>query len=134
MLPKDIKVLDANVILRFLVDVPERETSKRVREMLASKERFLLSDVTVAEIVWVLLSYYKHSKENVVEKLAGLLDLPSITANKSLLTRALLFFREYSIDYIDAYLIALSVEENYAGIISFDRSIDKVKSAKRFEP
>lgn len=133
MLSKDIKVLDANIVLRFLVEDSEAVLF-RTRRLLSSKEKFLLTDVTVAEIVWVLLSYYRQPKETIVEKLLGLLDLPSITAGKSLLTRSLLIFREYRLDYIDAYLAALTQEEGYSGIVSFDRSLDKVKFTKRFEP
>ncbi len=40
----------------------------------------------------------------------------------------------YDIDYIDAYLIAYTQENDEAGVLSYDKSIDRVKGIKRFEP
>lgn len=128
------KVVDANIIIRFLVSDKEEKTKRIKRLFEEEKEKLILTDVTVAEIVWVLNSYYKQSKEEIVEEILSLLEVSNVVSNKSLLTQALSYFREYTIDYIDAYLIAYAKENSLPGIVSYDKSIGKVKEIKRFEP
>lgn len=128
------KVIDANIIIRFLVSDQEEKIEKIKKLFEDGKEKLILTDVTVAEIIWVLSSYYKQEKEEIVEEIISLLEVPTVVSNKSLLTQALSYFREYPIDYIDAYLLAYTKENNLQGIVSYDKSIDKVKEIKRFEP
>src|SRR3989338_5940347 len=126
MLPKSTaRVLDANIILRFLTNGPSHQTTQIKKLLESKKDRLVLTEVTVAEIVWVLTSYYKQTKKSVVEKVLTLLELPVIVANRKLLSGALLTYLEFNIDYIDAYLLALAKEKKLAGIVSLDRSLDK---------
>lgn len=104
---------------------------KYIRE---GKEKLILTDVAIAEIVWVLSSYYKESKEDICEMLFSLLEEPIFIVNKRLITQAVSFYREYSVDYIDAYLAAAALENDSSGVLSFDKSIDKIKEIKRSEP
>ena|SRR3989344_3881929 len=129
-----MKLLDANFVLRFLLkDHPLQ--SQAVKEVLESKnETLLLQDLAVAEVVWVLTSVYKLSKEDIAEKIYNLLSLNSIFSNKSLLIRVLYFYRNFNISFIDAYLTAFCEQEKLEGIYSFDKGLDKIKQIKRFEP
>ena len=129
-----MKLLDANFVLRFLLkDHPLQ--SQAVKEVLESKnETLLLQDLAVAEVVWVLTSVYKLSKEDIAEKIYNLLSLNSIFSNKSLLIRVLYFYRNFNISFIDAYLTAFCEQEKLEGIYSFDKGLDKIKLVKRFEP
>lgn len=129
-----LKVVDTNIIIRFLVGDQEEKTKKIKKLFEDEKEKLVLTDVTVAEIVWVLSSYYKQNKEEIVEEILSLLEVTNVVSNKSLLTQALSYFLEYSIDYIDAYLVAYARVNKSTGILSFDKSIDKVKEVKRYEP
>lgn len=135
MLQGDIlRVIDSNILIRYLVgDTPLK--MKKIKEMLGSPMRkFILTDVTVAEIVWVLSSYYKFKKREIVEKILSLFDLSSIEANTSLLTSALVNYSENSVDYVDAYLAAYCLDKDLVGVVSFDRDLDKISGIKRFEP
>lgn len=128
------KVVDANIIIRYLVGDSPSQVEKIKKLLTSSKEKLILTDVTLAEIVWVLGSYYEQSREEIADKILSLLDIPLFVSDKSLINRAIYYFREYNFDYIDAYLIAYSQENKASGILSFDRSIDKVKEVKRSEP
>lgn len=127
------KIVDANIIIRFLVgNIPEKV--RKITRLFQEKEKLILTDVTVAEIVWVLSSYYKQGKDEITEEILSLIEQPVIISNKSLITKAISYFREHNIDYIDAYLIAFTQENDEEGVLSYDRSIDKGKGIKRFEP
>ncbi len=129
-----MKLIDANIIIRFLLkDHPIQ--SPAAKKLLSNfQERLLLSDVAAAEIIWLLTSYYKLSKEEAVEKIFSIFNFPNIESNKPILIRTLYFYRNFNIDYIDAYLAAYSEEEKLEGIYSFDKGFDKIKQVKRFTP
>ena len=128
-----MKLIDANIIIRFLLkDHLTQSPAKKLLENL--EENLLLTDVAVAEIIWLLISYYKLSRKEVVEKIYPILNLPSIDCNKPVLIRALYIYKNFNVDYIDAYLAAFMDEENLEGIYSFDKDFDKIKDIKRFEP
>lgn len=129
-----MKLVDANLIIRFLLkDHPSQ--SPAAKKILSNfQENLLLTDIIAAEIIWLLTSYYKFSKEEAIEKIYPVLNLPNIECNKSILIRALYYYRNFNIDYIDAYLTAYAEEEKLGGIYSFDKGLDKIKGIKRFEP
>ena len=127
-----VKIIDANLILRYLLGDPE---AGRVEKLLRSKNKLLLSDVILAEIVWVLDSYYKWDRSKIVESLISLVRLSSIVCNKLLLTETLTILgKQKSFDFADAYSVALMRVSKIKDIYSFDRDFDKVKRIKRLEP
>lgn len=128
------KLLDSNLLIRFLLnDIPNQ--AKAVRKILVSnEEELVLTDVALAEIVWVLTSYYQLPKSEVVDKLLDLLTLDTIHANKPVLYRALSLYKSLNIDFIDAYLAAFAEKEGMETVYSYDEDFDKIKFLKRKEP
>ncbi len=125
-------LIDANLLVRFLTgDSPAK--AKKIKKLLSSKnEQFFLLDITLAEIIWTLTSFYKLEKDVVVEKIRGILALPTIEANKKLLSKTLDLYSNKNVDFIDAYLAAVSLEEKI-GIYSLDRDFDKIEKVKRLK-
>lgn len=129
-----MKLLDTNFILRFLLqDHPDQFLSTR-KIIQNIQEDLTIIDVTLAEVVWVLTSFYKFSKEETASKIYQLINLPNIDTNKQVIIRTIFLYREFSISFVDAYQIAFAEEENLEGIYSFDKSLSKIKGIKRFEP
>ncbi|MBI3559207.1 PIN domain-containing protein, partial [Candidatus Gottesmanbacteria bacterium] len=75
------KVIDANVIVRFLVAESPALVAK-IKNYLNSQEKIVLTDVTIAEIIWGLTSYYKFEKRDVLEKIQSLLEAPNFVINR----------------------------------------------------
>ena len=96
--------------------------------------RYILTDVSVAEIVWVLESLYKVPKSDIVAKLRLLLALEAIEADKTLLSDALDFYWSRNIDFIDAYLAAYASTHHIDAVVSYDRDLDKIAGISREEP
>lgn len=129
-----VKLLDANTVIRYLT-ADDAKKAKRVERLFKnSPNQFVLTDVSVAEIVWVLESHYKVPKDDIVAKLRLLLTLEAIEANKALLSDALDFYWSRNIDYIDAYVAAYAVHQHIETIISYDRDLDKIAGISREEP
>ena len=128
------KVLDANIVVRYLVS-DDTEKAERFSQLLKETGySFILTDVSVAEIVWVLESYYRVSRPDIVDKLHALLAVNSIISNKEILGRALEYYKGYSVDYIDAYLASYAQNVGHLEIVSYDRDLDKLPQTKRLEP
>lgn len=129
-----VKLLDANTVIRYLTaDDPKK--AKRVEDLFKStSDQFILTDVSVAEIVWVLESHYQVAKSDIVAKLRLLLMLEAIDADKELLSLALDLFWSRNIDYIDAYIAAYASCRKIPTVVSYDRDLDKIPGISREEP
>lgn len=125
-------LIDTNLIIRFLTSDDEYKASS-VEKLLKSGGNNVLLDVVVAEIVWVLASYYKLDKELIIEKVRGLIHIRSVYCSRKLLSKALLIWEANNISFIDAY-IAAKAQINDLVIYSYDRDFDKVVGVVRKEP
>jgi predicted nucleic acid-binding protein len=132
---KKPKAIDANLIIRYLAEDDVRQAAA-VEKLLkkAARNELEIPDVIIAEIVWVLFSFYKLSKEEIIEKLEGLLSLKKIKMNQRVLRRTVEIYRNYAISYTDAYLAAYALGNNLGQVYSFDKGLDQVVEIKRLEP
>lgn len=127
--------IDTNLIIRYLTeDDAAKATAVEKLIKRASKDKLELPDVIIAEVVWVLLSFYKIGKDEVIEKLEGLLSLENIKINRRVLVQTIDIFRRYNLSYTDAYLIAYTLNKSQDKVYSYDERFDKVKEIKRLEP
>ena len=89
----------------------------------------------LAECVYVLESYYKVERARVAELMRSAIALPAIeTLDPTTLLRALEVYELERVDFAEAYLVAQAEATGIDEILSFDRSIDKIKSITRREP
>lgn len=126
------KAIDANLIIRYLLDEPE---APKVEKLLKDKkQKLVLPDVVVAEVVWTLHSFYKWKKDRIAKLVSALVHLPTIQANQKLLVQTLEVFKSKNVDFVDAYLAVFAEMENLEAVYSFDRDFDKIPGAQRLEP
>lgn len=126
------RAIDANLILRYLLDDPE---APRVEKLLKDeRKKLILPDVVVAEVVWVLDSFYKWDRKKIAQFVTSLLHLETIQSNEALLTAALDIFRDKKVDFVDAYLASLAHKGEIKGVYSFDKDFDKIPKVRRLEP
>lgn len=129
-----MRAIDSNLILRFLLNDNPKQAKAVQRLFESSIEPIILTDIVFAEVVWVLTSFYKLPKIEIIPKLKILISTKAISANRKLLNSALSFYQLRNIDFIDAYLAAYCEEEKLRGIYSYDKGFDKIRTIKRFEP
>ncbi len=122
------KIVDTNVILRFLLGEPENQ-AKMAETIFSSakKETLFIPDIVIAEVIFVLLSYYKKEKQEIIDTLSNLLLSEVFDCNRSIILTALKKYETKSISFIDAYLLALRTENNYEEIITFDKKLYKLQ-------
>ena len=126
-------LLDANIIIRFLVgDDPKKAT--RVEKLLANQNnKNILLDTVVAEIIWVLGSYYQFDKSSILESVRALIHYRSVSCNRGLLETALAIWEKHNISFIDAYLVS-HAQMKKLEIYSYDVKLDRIQSVTRLEP
>ncbi len=101
---------------------------------LTGGESLLLTDLVLAECVYVLESYYEVKRAKVAELMRSAIALPTIhTVDPAMLLRALEVYEFARVDFAEAYLSPRQSHRRQRSP-SFDRSIDKIETVTRREP
>lgn len=113
--------LDANVILRFLLNDVPTQTAKA--KILLSKPAIYVSDVVVSEVAFVLEKAMRFDRVYVGLLLKTLIALPNLTHNIRVLPDAItLFETKKSLSFVDCYA---AIEAKIFGVklYTFDRKL-----------
>lgn len=121
--------VDTNVLLRFITGDPS-ETARRARRLLrraADGELTLrVPSVVIAEIIWLLGSYYSSDRATIAEAIRGLVLADGVLAeNKDLVLDALRLMQDANVAYVDAY-IAASARANGEAVAAFDNDFKRL--------
>jgi predicted nucleic acid-binding protein len=126
--------VDTNVLIRHLTGDPP-ELATRATQLLARAHELLLPDLIVAEIVYMLESFYEVPRWRVAELVRAIIAFPAIVVpDGALLLRTLEIYELHRLDFADAYLVAQAEASGVNAIVSFDKEIDRVPSVRRVEP
>lgn len=126
--------LDTNVLVRHLTRDPPAQAAKATHALQTS-EGLLLADLILAELAYVLESFYETPRRQVAETLRAVLAYPSVRiVDPALLQRAVEVYEVHRLDFADAYLVASAERSGVEQILSFDRAIDRVGTVRRIEP
>jgi predicted nucleic acid-binding protein len=126
--------VDTNVLVRHLTGDPPAQAARAAR-YLQRADTLLLPDLILAEVAYVLESFYETPRRQVAETLRAVLAFPAVrVVDGDLLQRAVEVYEVHRLDFADAYLVA-SAERSGVGLVaSFDRAIDRVETVRRIEP
>ncbi|HEX9945408.1 MAG TPA: type II toxin-antitoxin system VapC family toxin [Thermoanaerobaculia bacterium] len=117
--------VDANVLLRFLTGEPERMAEQAARLMRRAERGealLVLSSLVIAEVVWVLKSFYRHSYDDISRVVIPLLSADGVEVeDRELLIRAIELARDKNVDFSDAVL-ALQALRHGETVCTFDKS------------
>ena len=126
--------VDTNVLVRHLTGDPPAQAVRATR-FLQRADELLLPDLILAEVAYVLESFYETARAQVAETLRAVLAFPTIrVVDDELLQRAVEVYDVHRLDFADAYLVASAERSGIGVVASFDRSIDRVGTVRRVEP
>ncbi|MGH2732053.1 MAG: PIN domain-containing protein [Actinomycetota bacterium] len=127
-------LVDTNVLIRHLTGDPP-DLARRAIAFLGEANELILTDLILAEMVYVLESFYERPRSEVADLARSLLALPSIAVfDHDLLLRSLDLYEGDRLDFAEAYLAAMAELSGVATVASFDRALDRVASVRRMEP
>ncbi|MCZ7533810.1 MAG: PIN domain-containing protein [Acidimicrobiia bacterium] len=126
--------VDTNILVRHLTGDPP-DLATRATAFLTRADELLLPDLIVAEMIYVLESYYEVPREEVARVVQSVVAFPAIrTLDPQLLLRSIEVYVSYRIDFAEAYLVASAESAGVNDIASFDRTIERVPTINRIEP
>jgi predicted nucleic acid-binding protein len=126
--------VDINILVRHLTGDPP-EMAARATAYLRTEPELLLTDLVVAETVYVLESFYEAPRSQIAEAIRSLVVFDSIVCvDPALVLRAVEVYETERIDFAEAYMVACAESTGVGRIASFDRSIDRVTTVQRIEP
>lgn len=115
--------VDANVLLRVLTgDPPEmlRAVQIMMRRVEAGEVVLVVHPLVVAELVWVLRSFYRRTPADIADALLTLSVTDGIeVVDKEGVERAIRLYARKNVDFIDAYL-AVCAERDGSPVYTFD--------------
>lgn len=135
---EEVRYIDTNIFLRYLTaDVPKK--AKKCRSLINALGEGVLeaetSDLVIAELVWVLESYYKLKPHDVSEKVSFLLSLRGLKIhNKRMLLEVLTEYADKKVDFIDAYNYVYMKHNSIKEIYSYDAKDCRKLGVFRKEP
>jgi predicted nucleic-acid-binding protein len=102
---------------------------------LSQAGQLLLPDLIVAEVVYVLESFYEVPRTRVAELVRAIIAFPAIeVADEPALLRAVEVYEVHRLDFADAYLVAEAEISGVNAVASFDKAIERVPTVRRVEP
>jgi len=131
-------LIDANVILRYLTKDPPAMAKAALRTLDDAQNgriSLVLTLLTVAEVVWVLESFYGYTKVKISEIISQFLFCDGLEVEDlDLIIEALTLYQAKNLDFADAFLTATALRKGPQAIYSFDRDFDRVPGITRIEP
>lgn len=116
-----MKVVDANIILRYLLNDHE-ELSDTATTIIENNEVLIPNEI-IAEVVYVLEKVYKVKNDDICNTLLELLKYENIVvSDKELIEEALLLYSRKRLDFVDTLLYAYGKVKGYT-VYTFDKKL-----------
>lgn len=118
-----MKILDTNMILRFLLR-DNKEMADEAAKIIDGGNVILTNEVA-AEVVYVLTGVYKADRSTISDALLKFIEIDGVkSAEYGVLSKALKFFAERGLDFVDCLLCAYNLQYGYE-VCTFDVKLNK---------
>lgn len=121
----DRAVIDTNLLVRYLTeDDPSRANDVKRLLLKAGRGeiRLLIPSVVIAELVWVLQSFYKLDRGEIVPLLNAILRTHGVeVGDKAVVSDAIAIYGATAMDFIDAWIVAFAKAAEVRAIYTFER-------------
>jgi predicted nucleic acid-binding protein len=119
---------DANLVIR-LFQWDHDKLSPIAKKVFQQAEdgvhTLYFTNACIAEIIWVLTSFYEQDKKEVARILGEFLQRPGLRVEQvKVVLAALNDLQTKSVDYLDAFQARLALEKGYS-VMSFDQDFKK---------
>ena len=123
-----VYLIDANVIIRFLVGDHEVHLKKSIeifKEIETGDLQVEILESVLMEVFFVMTKFYKLPKDEVIDDLKRILSLQGVVnSDKIIFHETLSLIEHKNIDFVDALICAKHKLQDY-GKLSFDSDVNK---------
>ncbi len=125
MLPqKNIKILDANIILRFLMKDNAEMAAEAIE--IIKENNVLVTMEVAAEVVFVMQKVYKATRKDIHHMIMCFVNISNVEVSDYLvLSKGLEIFRDNNLDFVDCILCAYNLCRGYE-VCTFDVKLGKL--------
>lgn len=117
--------VDTNIFLRYLTNddpVSADGIEKIFQNAAKGKVRLVTNSMVMAEIIWVLESYYERSKEDIEVMITKILNTEGLEVKELIiLIQAINLYVSKNIDFADAYNIIYMKDNKLTHILTLDK-------------
>jgi predicted nucleic-acid-binding protein len=129
-----VKGLDTNVIVRFLVRDDEAQwlqADQYINQALENNQPCLINNIVLCEVVWVLRSRYKISRDQLITILENLLNTNIfIFENPDDIAWAIHQMKSGNADFSDYLIVRLNQQSGCNETASFDVKLGQLSQVK----
>lgn len=133
-----MKGLDTNVIVRFLVRDDEQQwqiSDRYINEALQASEPCFVNNIVLCEVVWVLRTSYKLSREKLIDTLEKMLKTNLfVFENREAIEWAIGQMKSGSADFSDYLITRLNQLAGCHETASFDAKLGQLEGIKQLRP
>lgn len=134
----NVYFVDSNIFLRIIVREDKKsfsDCSAFLKDVETGKIRVFTSNIILAEVVWVLNSFYGLDKKRIVKALNGINAIKSLKLVDDFdFDCALNFYSKFGVKYIDSLIASIpGIFSKKWTVVSYDKDFDRL-SVLRKEP
>ena len=119
-----MKILDINMILRFLLKDDEK-AAYTVRDLILRETVMVIPEV-IAEVVYVMTKVYHYERTKVSEGILMFLNYHNVHTDKfAIVEKGLKYYGKTSLDFVDCLLCAYNAVSGYE-ICTFDKKLNNL--------
>ena len=118
-------VIDTNLLVRYLINDDQKKAEavdNLLDKAMKGEVRIVVPSVVIAELVWVLESFYQMKAAAILELVEAIVNTSGLDViDKSMVISALRLYKNRNIDFIDAWIIEFAKERGIKTIYTFDK-------------
>ena len=124
-----MKIIDANVVLRYLLKDEEQSFLKAVK--IIENSNIYIKNEVFAEIVYVLEKVYLISRLRIRDVLSKFIEFNNVISDdKEIILQALNFYEANNLDFVDALLLSYNRVRKIE-VITFDKKLKRLLEIKQ---
>ena len=123
--------IDTNVLVR-LVTKDDESQYKKAQSFVERHQPVLVTQLSVLELVWVLMSRYSLNKERTCKVVQALLETKELNIQApAILEAALKTWEKSKADFADCFILETVIDASESPLGTFDTTLGKLEGCKQ---
>jgi predicted nucleic-acid-binding protein len=126
-----LAAIDTNVLVR-LVTKDDESQYKKAQTFVERHQPVLVTQLSVLELVWVLMSRYSLNKERTCKVVQALLETKELNIQApAILEAALKTWEKSKADFADCFILETVIDASESPLGTFDTTLGKLEGCKQ---
>jgi predicted nucleic-acid-binding protein len=127
----NVAAIDTNVLVR-LVTKDDESQYKKAQTFVERHQPVLVTQLSVLELVWVLMSRHSLNKERTCKVVQALLETKELNIQApAILEAALKTWEKSKADFADCFILETVIDASESPLGTFDTTLGKLEGCKQ---